>query len=149
MPTSRSLLEIKAIPTRKTPVWVYQGKSIKQLIEELDTFENQNREVFISTDYGESRKPAGLVRKKGGYYLLSSREGDMETKQGNSEWSTHATSIRQLINELQSLEGQDLEVRICVDGDDHGKPISLVGKKYTYCMLTSCSDFYDQKLNSG
>ncbi|WP_286374609.1 hypothetical protein [Variovorax saccharolyticus] len=130
---------------KKSPTWVYQGKSVLQLIEEFGTFENQNQEVFISVDYGDSRKPAGSVRKRNGYYLLSQHEGDEQTKPVGSERSTHAKSIGQLVNELQLLERQDLEVRISIRGDDGGKPISLVGKKNSCCMLMSCSDFYDQK----
>lgn len=54
-------------------------------------------------------------------------------------WVTRGKTISQLIQELQSFENQDLEVRISfdVDGATH-KPISLVGKYGDYCILVNC-----------
>jgi len=43
------------------PEWVKRGKSIKDLIVELQTFEDQNIEVKISTNDGKSSKPISLV----------------------------------------------------------------------------------------
>ena len=45
------------------PEWVTRGKTIKQLIKELQTFENQDLEVQISVDGGESFKCISLVGK--------------------------------------------------------------------------------------
>tara|TARA_B100001063_G_scaffold64409_1_gene58408 strand:+ start:225 stop:431 length:207 start_codon:yes stop_codon:yes gene_type:complete len=45
------------------PEWVTHGKTIKQLIKELQTFENQDLEVQISVDGGESFKCISLVGK--------------------------------------------------------------------------------------
>jgi len=61
------------------------------------------------------------------------------------EWVTRGKSIRQLIQELQSFENQDLEVRISIDAGNSHQPISLVGKKDGSCVLMSCVDFYDSK----
>lgn len=42
---------------------VTRGKSIKQLIKELESFEDQNLLVEISFDDGDSSKPISLVGK--------------------------------------------------------------------------------------
>ncbi len=49
--------------TIQTPEWVIRGKTIRQLIAELQTFENQDLEVKISTDDGETFKCISLVGK--------------------------------------------------------------------------------------
>ena len=54
------------------PEWVTRGKSIRQLIKELQSFENQDLEVRISVDDGDSHQPISLVGKEGGYCLLVS-----------------------------------------------------------------------------
>ena len=45
------------------PPWTSKGKSVAQLIEELQTFENQEMEVRISVDGGETSVPISLVAK--------------------------------------------------------------------------------------
>lgn len=52
------------------PEWVVRGKTIAQLIEELQTFEDQTLKVEISTDDGNSRRPISLVGKSNGVCLL-------------------------------------------------------------------------------
>ncbi len=59
----------------------------------------------------------------------------------NPEWVTKGKTIRQLIEELQSFEDQDLEVKISIDDGDTFKCISLVTReneknKY-FCGLTN------------
>ena len=48
----------------KQPEWVIQGKSIKQLIKELESFEDQNLLVEISFDDGETSKPISWDMKR-------------------------------------------------------------------------------------
>jgi hypothetical protein len=48
------------------PEWVTRGKTIKQLIKELQSFDNQDLEVKISIDGGESFKCISLVGKNSG-----------------------------------------------------------------------------------
>lgn len=48
----------------ENPEWVTRGKTIKQLIKELQTFEDQDLEVKISVDGGESSKCISLVGKE-------------------------------------------------------------------------------------
>jgi len=60
----------------------------------------------------------------------------------NPEWITRGKTIKGLIEELQSLDDQDLEVRISIDDGETFKPISLVTRenkdgKY-YCGLQNC-----------
>ena len=45
------------------PEWVTRGKTIKQLIAELQSFENQDLEVKISIDGGDSFRCISLVGK--------------------------------------------------------------------------------------
>lgn len=54
----------------KEPAWVTRGKTIRELVEELSTFENQDLEVRISVDDGETRKSISLIKKSQGHCLL-------------------------------------------------------------------------------
>ncbi len=47
----------------ESPEWLTRGKTIKQLIKELQSFENQDLEVKISIDGSESFKSISLVGK--------------------------------------------------------------------------------------
>ncbi|ENV14671.1 MULTISPECIES: hypothetical protein [Acinetobacter] len=62
----------------KQPEWVIQGKSIKQLIKELESFEDQNLLVEISFDDGETSKPISLVGKIDGKCMLLNCENSTE-----------------------------------------------------------------------
>ncbi len=44
--------------------WITRGKTIRELIKELETFENQNLEVKISIDDGRSFKSISLVTRE-------------------------------------------------------------------------------------
>ncbi len=50
--------------------WVVRGKTIKGLIEELMTFEDQDLYVEISVDGGDTVRPISLVGKEGGKCVL-------------------------------------------------------------------------------
>jgi hypothetical protein len=54
--------------------WVVRGKSISELIEELQSFEDQSLMVEISLDDGVSSKPISLVVKSKGRCLLMNSE---------------------------------------------------------------------------
>ena len=57
--------------TEEKPAWVIKGKTIRQLIEELKTFENQDLEVRISVDDGATFRCISLVTKQnklGGHF---------------------------------------------------------------------------------
>ena len=63
-----------ASDNKKQPEWVTKGKTIRQLIKELQTFENQDFEVQISLDGGETHKPISIVGRYGDYCLLVNSE---------------------------------------------------------------------------
>ena len=50
--------------------WADKGKTIAQLIKELQTFEDQEAEVRISVDGGDTSLPISLVGKRKGKYAL-------------------------------------------------------------------------------
>ncbi|MDD2739856.1 MAG: hypothetical protein PHR94_13075 [Methylomonas lenta] len=56
--------------SNSAPDWVLRGKTIRELIQELQTFEDQGLEIQISVDDGETRRPISLVKKSRGYCLL-------------------------------------------------------------------------------
>ncbi|WP_151811829.1 hypothetical protein [Acinetobacter bereziniae] len=56
---------------------VTRGKSIKQLIKELESFEDQNLLVEISFDDGDSSKPISLVGKIDGKCILLNCENSI------------------------------------------------------------------------
>lgn len=70
-PETEQDVEIEMVNnTNKQPEWVTKGKTIRQLIQELQTFEDQDLEVQISLDGGESHKPISIVERYGDYCLL-------------------------------------------------------------------------------
>jgi hypothetical protein len=50
--------------------WANRGKTIAELIKELQSFENQGLVVGISTNGGADVRPISLVGKKDGKCLL-------------------------------------------------------------------------------
>jgi hypothetical protein len=69
---------------RPIPEWVTRGKTIRQLIAELSTFEDLDREVRLSLDYGETHRPISIVELRDEYCLLVNAED-----YHNGEWQTH------------------------------------------------------------
>ncbi|AZF42801.1 hypothetical protein C4J87_2643 [Pseudomonas sp. R1-43-08] len=55
---------------KKTPEWITRGKTIAELIEELQSFEDQSLMVELSTDDGMNKKPISLVGKENGVCVL-------------------------------------------------------------------------------
>ncbi len=53
-----------------TPDWVTRGKTIRQLILELQSFGDQAMEVSLSLDGGETRRPVSLVGRIEGQCVL-------------------------------------------------------------------------------
>jgi len=64
------------VTVNKNPEWVTRGKTIKGLIEELLTFEDQNLFVEMSLDGGETSMPISLVRKVNSKCILTNFEND-------------------------------------------------------------------------
>ena len=61
------------------PDWTSRGKTVAQLIEELQTFENQHMEVRISLDDGATSFPISLVGKSNGKYAVLRNSQDVPT----------------------------------------------------------------------
>lgn len=58
------------------PEWITRGKSIRQLIKELQTFDDQELEVRISLDGGKTNKCISLVGKHNGKAILENCEDE-------------------------------------------------------------------------
>jgi hypothetical protein len=56
--------------------WQKRGTTIAELIEQLRSFENQEMEVRVSLDDGDSHSPVYLVGKVDGSCVLFVRSGD-------------------------------------------------------------------------
>lgn len=54
--------------------WTSRGKTIAELIQELQSFEDQSLEVRISVDHGRTTVPISLVAKLGGQAVLLNAE---------------------------------------------------------------------------
>jgi len=69
------------------PDWTSKGKTVAQLIQELQAFENQKMEVRISLDDGETSFPISLVGKLGGKYavLMNCQDVPAVVQHGPSE----------------------------------------------------------------
>jgi hypothetical protein len=66
------------------PDWVTRGKTIRELIRELQAFENQDQEVRISLDYGKTHHPISIVaRTDAKYCVLENAEAYY-----SGEWQT-------------------------------------------------------------
>jgi hypothetical protein len=61
-------------PKHPLPDWVTRGKTIKDLIEELRTFENQDAEVRLSLDYGDTAHCISIVMKSEDSCVLANAE---------------------------------------------------------------------------
>ena len=60
--------------TNKNPEWITRGKNIRELISELKSFGNQELEVRISLDDGETHKSISIVEKSDGFCVLVNSE---------------------------------------------------------------------------
>lgn len=56
--------------TDTEPTWENRGKTIKELIRDLLTFENQNQEVRISADGGDTIVPISAAVRRNGMCIL-------------------------------------------------------------------------------
>lgn len=65
---------------KSDPDWTSRGKTVKQLIEELKSFEDQSLEVRISADGGQTSLPISLVAKSAGVALLQNCEAQKSIK---------------------------------------------------------------------
>lgn len=75
---------------RNVAEWINRGKSIRQLIEELNSFEDQNLLVEMSLDAFQTSWPISLVGKSDGKCLLMNFEGVGNTDRGSVGDINHA-----------------------------------------------------------
>ena len=61
-------------PRHPIPDWVTRGKTIRQLIEELQSFENQDLMVRMSLDDGATHHGISIVQKQGNFCVLVNSE---------------------------------------------------------------------------
>jgi hypothetical protein len=52
------------------PEWITKGKSISQLIKELGTYEDQNLEVRLTFDGGQTHKPISILTRRDGFAMI-------------------------------------------------------------------------------
>jgi len=57
-------------PRHPIPDWVTRGKTIRQLIEELRSFADQDLEVRISLDYGDTHSGVSIIERSGERFCL-------------------------------------------------------------------------------
>jgi hypothetical protein len=71
----------------KEPEWLWRGKTVAQLIRELQSFQDQDLEVRISVDDGATSVPISLVGKVDGRYalLMNCQEQPSTVVHGGSE----------------------------------------------------------------
>ncbi len=58
----------------KAPEWITKGKTIRQLIAELQTFEDQDLEVRMSFDGRVTNRPISILSRDQGYCILENCE---------------------------------------------------------------------------
>lgn len=68
---------------RPIPEWVTRGRTIRQLIAELQSFSDLDAEVRISVDYGDTNCCISIVERHGQYCVLVNAE-----EYHNSQWQT-------------------------------------------------------------
>ena len=68
------------IKSSKRPEWVERGKTIRELIQELQSFSEQDLRVEISIDGGDTCKPISLVGKSNGCCVLMNCEMEYADK---------------------------------------------------------------------
>jgi hypothetical protein len=61
-------------PKRPIPDWVTRGKTIRQVIAELQTFEDQDMEVRMSFDYGDTHRCVSIIQRQGDCCVLVNTE---------------------------------------------------------------------------
>jgi hypothetical protein len=57
-----------------TPEWISRGKTVRELISELSSFENQDLEVLMTLDNGKTVHCVSLVGKQAGACVLYNLE---------------------------------------------------------------------------
>jgi hypothetical protein len=67
-------MDIVKTPQHPIPDWVTRGKTIRQLIEELQSFEDQDMVARMSLDDGATHHGISIVQKSDGCCVLVNSE---------------------------------------------------------------------------
>ena len=78
----------------KNQNWISRGKTIKELISELQSFNDQNLEVKISIDDGKSFKCISIVEKENGDGIYFC--GLTNCEQDNANQSDNSCNLKKL-----------------------------------------------------
>lgn len=70
-------------PKHPVPNWVTRGKTIRQINSELQSFEDQDMDVRMSLDDGNSHRCISIVQRHGDYCVLVNSEN-----YHHGEWQT-------------------------------------------------------------
>lgn len=99
--------------------WAFRGKTVWELVADLLSFENQDLNVVMSFDCGETLEPARL--------RIGTTSIDEEM------------SIMGMLNFLRlNCEDPNLEVRLVSHDGITLYPISILGKHGRFCVLRFC-----------
>ena len=136
--------------------WAETPGTVPYLIAALQSFENQELEVRLSVDGGQSHRPISLLtnHKMGEGCALEFclkhwlSETSPETglpREGRPKviaWVDGGKKISQLIEELRTCEDQDrFPVEISVDQKEHCYPISRIEQRRGFCEVQRLGDF--------
>lgn len=130
--------------------WI-RNKTVSELIAALQSFEDQELEVLLSVDGGQSTRPITFVENKRGRCLIQFalyswlEDVSPETKLPKASMPKYLVcgkKIPQLIGELQGflIDRSDRIVEISVDDGDNRYPISRIEQRDQRCVLMFCPD---------
>ena len=135
--------------------WADSDKKLLSLSAALQSFENQDLEVRISVDCGQTHRPISLVgnHRMGKIcsmeFCLQCWLEDISPETGLPRegrpkgvgWIDRGKKISQLIKELHTFENMDRFVEISVDEGDHWYPISRIEQRRGFCEAQRLGDF--------
>ena len=112
-----------------------KNDTVPYLISRLQAFRDQELEVRISADGGQSSRPISIVGHHMGCCLLEFC--GLEDEDCNFEWIHRGKTISHLLEELQTYVNYypDHIVEISVDDGDNCYPISRIEQSGEYCLL--------------
>jgi hypothetical protein len=112
------------------PEYVYKGKKCSGFIEELNTFKNMNRLVFLSLDFGETKIPMNHIMHLENTIILTKKENSSPT-----------IKILGLIEVLKQWPN-DSSVTMSINTGETILPISMVGNDEGDCLISNHESDY-------
>ncbi|MDR1063479.1 MAG: hypothetical protein LBL48_06050 [Azoarcus sp.] len=142
------MIDVLATPRSR---WLDSRQTVSDLIVELESFEDQNLEVLLSVDGGQTTHPITMIGNYRGRcrleFLPGCWLGDIspETKlpkKSMPKWLACGRKIPVLLGELRAFEKEDTDrciVMISISRDDP-HPISRIEQRGEYCLLIGETD---------